>query len=64
MDVKTTFLNGEPDGFVVCSKESQLKKALYGFKQAPRVWYDRIDGFLQSLGLTSILELLKINLLF
>jgi hypothetical protein len=64
MDVKTTFLNGEPDGFVVCSKESQLKKALYGFKQAPRVWYDRIDGLLQSLGLTSILELLKINLLF
>jgi hypothetical protein len=62
MDVKTAFLNGEveqevyveqPDGFVVCSKESRvckLKKALYGFKQAPRVWYDRIDGFLQSLG--------------
>ena len=35
MNVKTTFLNGEPDGFLVCSKESQLKKALYGFKQAP-----------------------------
>jgi hypothetical protein len=23
---------------------------LYGRKQAPRVWYDRIDGFLKSLG--------------
>ena len=25
-------------------------KALYGFKQAPRVWYERIDGFLKDLG--------------
>ena len=62
MDVKTTFIYGEveqevyleqPDGFVVCNKEShvcKLKKALYGLKQPPRVWYDRIDGFLQSLG--------------
>jgi hypothetical protein len=29
-----------------------LKKALYGFKQAPRAWYGRIDSFLTSLGFT------------
>jgi len=28
----------------------KLKNALYSLKQAPRVWYDKIDGFLQSLG--------------
>jgi hypothetical protein len=28
----------------------RLKKALCGFKQAPRAWYARIDGHLISLG--------------
>ena len=49
MDVKTAFLNGnidqevfieQPEGFVLHSRETQvcrLRKALYGFKQAPRV---------------------------
>jgi hypothetical protein len=62
MDVKTTFLNGEieeevyieqPDGFVTHEKEShvcRLKKALYGLKQTPRAWYEKIDGYLMSLG--------------
>ena len=30
----------------------ELKKALYGLKQAPSTWYDRMDGFLISLGFT------------
>ena len=28
----------------------RLKKALYGIKQAPRAWYEKMDGFLMSLG--------------
>ena len=30
----------------------KLKKALYGFKQAPRTWYDKMDRFLMSLEFT------------
>ena len=62
MDVKNAFLNGElqeevymeqPEGYVhpefphyVC----RLKKALYGWKQAPRAWTYRMSRFLQSIG--------------
>jgi hypothetical protein len=64
MDVKTTFLNGvfeeevyieQPQGFEVHGREShvcRLKKAVYRLKQAPRVWYSRIEGYLQSMGFT------------
>ena len=64
MDVKTSFLNGvvgeevyveKPLGFETHDIESHvciLKKSLYGFKQAPRTWYDRINSFLYSLGFT------------
>ena len=60
MDVKTTFLNGaieeevhieQLQGFEVHGRGShvcRLKKALYGFKQAPRDWYSRIDNYLLS----------------
>jgi hypothetical protein len=62
MDVKTTFLNGEIeeevyieklDGFVIYEKDShvcRLKKSLYGLKQTPRAWYEKIGGYLMSLG--------------
>jgi hypothetical protein len=62
MDVKTAFLSGEideevyikhPEGFVIHDEEThvcRLKKALYGLKQAPHAWYEKMDGFLMSLG--------------
>jgi hypothetical protein len=28
----------------------RLEKALYGLKHAPRAWYDKIHGYLMSLG--------------
>ncbi|GKD66407.1 retrovirus-related pol polyprotein from transposon TNT 1-94 [Tanacetum coccineum] len=60
MDVKTAFLNGilreevyvsQPDGFVDQDNPNhvyKLKKALYGLKHAPRVWYDLLSKFLLS----------------
>ena len=64
MDVKNTFLNGvveeevyveKPFSFETHDKEThvcKLKKSMYGLKHASRTWYDRIDGFLSSLGFT------------
>ena len=64
MDVKIAFLNGvveeevyveQPLNFETHDREThvcKLKKALYGLKQAPKMWYDRIDNFLTSLGFT------------
>ncbi|GKD90347.1 retrovirus-related pol polyprotein from transposon TNT 1-94, partial [Tanacetum coccineum] len=59
MDVKTAFLNGplkeevyvaQPDGFVDPGHPEKVyrlrMKALYGFKQAPRAWYDALSKFL------------------
>ena len=62
MDVKSTFLNcylneevyvEQPQVYEVPGQEHKaygLKKALYGFKQAPRSWYSRIDSFLTKNG--------------
>nr|GFC55703.1 hypothetical protein [Tanacetum cinerariifolium] len=45
----------QPDGFVDPyhpDKVYRLKKALYGFKQAPKAWYDELSKFLLSKGFT------------
>jgi hypothetical protein len=64
MNVKTTFVNEiieekvyieQPQSFEVHGREShvcRLKRALYKLKQAPRAWYSKIDGYLQSMGFT------------
>lgn len=61
-DVKSAFLNGDlqeevyvcqPPGFEdsrSSNKVLKLRKALYGFKQAPRAWYSKIDSFFQKQG--------------
>ncbi|GJV39904.1 retrovirus-related pol polyprotein from transposon TNT 1-94 [Tanacetum coccineum] len=58
IDVKTAFLNedlqeevfvSQPEGFEDPEHPTHvyhLKKALYGFKQAPRAWYDTLSKFL------------------
>ena len=62
MDEKTAFLNGllkedvyvaQPKGFIDPHFPDHLlylKKALYGLKKAPRVWYDRLTQYLVSHG--------------
>nr|GEW48478.1 retrovirus-related Pol polyprotein from transposon TNT 1-94 [Tanacetum cinerariifolium] len=58
MDVKIAFLNGfineevyvaQPPGFIDFQKPNyvyKLKKDLYGLRQAPKAWYDRLKAFL------------------
>ena len=60
MDVKTTFLHGDLhediymqplEGFVQKDREklpSQLKKSIYGLKQAPKKWYYKFNAFMRS----------------
>ena len=62
MDVISAFLNGTinedilmeiPEGFPSAeddTKVCQIKRALYGLKQSPKVWYDRINSWLQEQG--------------
>jgi hypothetical protein len=62
MDVKSVFLNGyineevyveQPLGFDDDKKPNhvyKLKKTLYGLKQEPRAWYERLRDFLLSKG--------------
>ena len=62
MDVKSAFLNGvlneeayveQPKGFEdqhLPNHVFKLNKALYGSKQAPRSWYERLPKFLVERG--------------
>ena len=61
MDVKSIFFHGDlqekiymeqPLGYVQnnFSLVCRLKKSLYGFKQAPRAWYAKMDSFLLDIG--------------
>ena len=59
-DVKTAFLYGQlnekiylipPDGYKKGNKLWLLKRALYGLRQAPRMWNLTFDAFLRSLDL-------------
>jgi len=62
MDVSSAFLNGDlqediymvqPEGFVEPGKEHlvcHLKKSLYGLKQSPRQWYQKLHGTFSDLG--------------
>lgn len=62
MDVKSAFLNGDlteevyvhqPPGYVSVGNENkvlQLRKALYGLRQASRAWNAKLDESLVSLG--------------
>lgn len=62
LDVKTAFMHGDlkeevfvcqPDGYVVKGQENKvykLRKALYGLRQAPQAWNEKLNKFLGSLG--------------
>lgn len=61
LDVKTAFLHGElketvfvirPKGFEVKGSENKvyrLNKALYGLRQAPRAWNNKLNSILKEL---------------
>ncbi|KAH9307272.1 hypothetical protein KI387_035183, partial [Taxus chinensis] len=60
MDVKSAFLHGDlqeeiymeqPAGFVQDSSlVCWLRRSLYGLKQTPQAWYEKMDSFLLSTG--------------
>jgi hypothetical protein len=62
LDVRTAFLKGEleediwmkqPPGFVEGTKACHLRKSLYGLRQAPRAWHDKLSGELKVIGCTT-----------
>ena len=61
LDVKTAFLHGElkeevyvqqPEGYMIKGSETKvykLRKALYGLRQAPRAWNEKLNAVLRDL---------------
>lgn len=64
LDVKTAFLNGEleeqiwiapPEGLKLRAGQAcLLHRALYGLKQSPKVWYDRLTEDLGAVGFNPV----------
>jgi Reverse transcriptase (RNA-dependent DNA polymerase) len=65
IDISSAFLNGDidtevymqqPEGFPQGGKEDVLKinKGIYGLKQSPRLWHEKLDSVLSQLGFTKI----------
>lgn len=59
MDVKGAFLNGDlrediymvqPEGYANGNKVCKLNKAIYGLKQASRMWNEKFHGFMTRMG--------------
>lgn len=59
MDVKSAFLNGDldeeifmipPEGFEKSNKVCKLQKAIYGLKQASRMWNEKFNDFVTRIG--------------
>jgi len=59
LDIKGAFLYGSrneeiymklPPGYEVTGSSVRLNKSIYGLKQSPRQWYQRLTGFLLPLG--------------
>jgi len=51
-DIYSTLPDGWPEGLNAPKIILRLRKALYGVKQAPRLWHNDINAFLLSLGFT------------
>jgi hypothetical protein len=63
LDVVTAFLHGllkeevyfqQPPRFEILGKDQwvyRLNRSLYGLRQSSRAWYNRIDQYLQSIGM-------------
>jgi len=54
-DIYMTLTEGWPEGLNAPKIIIRLRKALYGPKQAPRLWHDNINASLLSLGFTQSL---------
>jgi transposase InsO family protein len=65
LDVKTAFLNGSleeelwiapPEGLgsIPAGQACRLNRALYGLKQSPKVWYDRLSKDLGEVGFNPV----------